>query len=126
MELQYLDFERSEDEDGNVGFDAMAAVTPDQLPELQAEVLAVLAWAHEAFGAPRPVEDGGDWDRELQGVQETVTPLDVSYDPRARRMELKPRGSAAPRVTLSLTLSGTSEFGKAFREAFELDDWISR
>lgn len=126
MELQYLDFERTEDDEGNVGFDAMAAVTPQQLPELQGELLAVLAWAHEAFGPPRPVEDGGDWDCELQGVQDHTTQLGFSYDLEARRMELTPLGPAVPRITLSLTLSGAPEFGKAFREAFELDDWISR
>ena len=60
MPLNYLDFEYSEDADGNGTLDAMASVLPAQLPALQSEIAAVLAWAHAHWpGACAPLEDGG-------------------------------------------------------------------
>ena len=114
--LRYLDFESSEDEDGNGAFDAMAAAEPAQLPDLKAEVVRVLAWAHDAFGAPAPLDEGGEWDCELQGVQEVATALDVCWEDRA--LALQPRDTGAPRVTLSVTVSGTAAFASAFRAEF--------
>lgn len=121
MTLNYLDFDFSEDAQGQGSFDAMASATPAQLPALQAEVLRVLDWAHRDFGGVRgPLDEGGDWDCELQGVQETATTLDLQYDAQARRLLLQPGATGAPRVTLSLTLSGTPAFCAAFREKFGL------
>ena len=119
MTLDYLDFDFSEDADGHGSFDAMASAAPAQLTALQAEVLRVLDWAHRDFAGQRgPLDDGGDWDYELQGVQEIATPLEVRYDPAAVRLQLEPGATGAPRVTLSLTLSGTPQFCAAFRDAF--------
>ena len=119
MTLDYLDFDVSEDADGHGSFDAMASAAPAQLAALQAEVLRVLDWAHRDFSGQRgPLDDGGDWDYELQGVQEIATPLEVRYDPAAVRLQLEPGATGAPRVTLSLTLSGTPQFCAAFRDAF--------
>lgn len=119
MTLDYLDFDFSEDPDGHGSFDAMASAAPAQLAALQAEVLRVLDWAHRDFAGQRgPLDDGGDWDYELQGVQEIATPLEVRYDPAAVRLQLEPGATGAPRVTLSLTLSGTPQFCAAFRDAF--------
>ena len=126
MDLQYLDFEINQDDQGNASFDAMSAVAPDQLAELKAEMLEILGWAHQRFGAPRPLEDGGEWDCELQAVQEISTPMKIDYDVGARRMDLAPVGAGMPRISLSVTLSGTPEFGSALRQAFGLDDWVSR
>jgi hypothetical protein len=114
--LHWLDFEASEDEDGHATFDAMAAAAPAQLLQLQAEVLRVLAWARDAFGAPAPLEEGGEWDCELQGVQEVATTLEVRWDGQA--LDLQPRATGAPRVTLSVTLTGTAAFAAAFRMEF--------
>ena len=121
MTLNYLDFDLSEDAQGHGSFDAMASAAPAQLPALQAEVLRVLDWAHRDFGGVRgPLDEGGDWDCELQGVQETATTLDLQYDAQAGRLLLQPGATGAPRVTLSLTLSGTPAFCAAFREKFGL------
>ena len=121
MTLDYLDFDFSEDADGHGSFDAMASAAPAQLAALQAEVLRVLEWAHHDFAGQRgPLDDGGDWDYELQGVQEIATPLEVRYDPAAVRLQLEPGATGAPRVTLSLTLSGTPQFCAAFRDAFAI------
>ena len=121
MTLNYLDFDFSEDAQGHGSFDAMASAAPPQLPALQAEVLRVLDWAHREFAGIRgPLDEGGDWDYELQGVQEVATTLDVRYDEHARRLLLQPGATGAPRVTLSLTLSGTAGFCAAFGKAFGL------
>jgi hypothetical protein len=121
VKLQFLDFDASPDAEGGGSFDAMASAVAEQLPALQAEVLRVLAWAHGEFPGRRgPLEEGGEWDYELQGVQEVATTLDVTYDPGAARLDLRPGPTGAPRITLSLTLGGTPQFCEAFRAAFEL------
>jgi hypothetical protein len=109
MELHYLDFD----------FDAMASVRPDRLQPLLEEVAAVLRWAHAAFGPAASVDDGGDWDFELQAVAEPDRPLAIRYDAASRAVELAPCG-AADRVTLTLTLGGSAAFCDACREAFVL------
>ena len=47
MDLNYLDFDYSEDADGVGTFDAMASVAPAQIAALHAEISAVLAWAQQ-------------------------------------------------------------------------------
>lgn len=122
MTLDYLDFDFSEDAEGRGSFDAMASAAPAQLPALQAEVLRVLEWAHNGFGGARgPLDEGGDWDYELQGVQELATPLEVHYQPQAGQLQLEPGGAGVLRVTLSLTITGTPQFCAAFRQVFGLD-----
>jgi len=118
MALHYLEFDSSEDAQGHGTFDAMASAAPAQLPALQAEILAVLDWALQAFGEPAPLDEQGQWDYELQGVEETATALDVLWD--AGRLQLKAGATAAPRTTLSLTLVGTPQFCDALRQAFGL------
>ena len=119
MALDYLDFEFSVDTDGFGTFDAMASAGPAQLDRLQGEIAAVLDWAHGAFGDPGPVDEGGEWDCELQGVREVATTLQVRHRTGAG-LEVQPGGTAEPRVTLSLTLTGTPAFCDAFRQAFGL------
>ena len=118
--LDYLDFDYSEDPQGNGSFDAMAAAAPQRLAQLQAEVVRVLDWATRAFGAHGPLEEGCDWDCELQGTQEVTIALQVTYEPAAGQLQVTPGADAAPRVTLSLTLSGTPAFCTAFRQQFAL------
>lgn len=115
--LHYLDFDESGDELGHGSFDAMAAVAPARVPALQAEIARVLDWAHATFGEPGPLEDGAQWDFELQGVREATTTLQVRYT-RGQALALHDGATGEPRVTLSLTLSGTATFCDAFREAF--------
>lgn len=118
--LHFLEFDSSEDEQGHGSFDAMAAAAPAQLAALQAEVARVLDWAHAQFGAPGALEEGGEWDCELQGVRELATPLQVRWRPGAG-LELQPGRAGEPRVTLSLTLTGTPAFCAALRDAFTLE-----
>ena len=117
--LAYLDFDFSEDAEGHGSFDAMAAVAPERLGALQAEVVRVLDWARAGFGEPAPLEEGGEWDVELQGVREVATPLDVRYLP-GRGLALDDGGPGSQRTTLTVTLSGTAAFCDAFRQVFAL------
>ena len=121
MELSWLDFEFSGDAHGGGSFDAMAAAAPAQWPALQAEVQRVLDWAERRFGPAAPLEDGGEWDYALQGTREVATPLEVRYSPGAAQLELHAGEEDVPRITLSLTLSGSAAFCAALREAFALD-----
>jgi hypothetical protein len=117
--LHYLEFDYTEDEHGHGSFDAMAAAAPAQLPALQAEVATVLDWAQAQFGAPGPLDEGGEWDCELQGVREVATTLHVQWRAGAG-LQLQPGTSGAPRVTLSVTLTGTPAFCEALRDTFAL------
>jgi hypothetical protein len=119
MTLHYLDFDYSEDADGAGTFDAMASAAPPQLPALLAEIAAVLAWAHQQFPqALAPAEEGGEWQYDLQGVEESSTPLTTQFDPTEGTLSML-RGAAGPlRTTLSLSISGSAHFCGELREAF--------
>ena len=119
MSLRYLDFDLSSDDAGHGSFDAMASVAPGQFPAVQAEVVRVLDWAERAFGPAAALEEGGEWDYELQGTRETTTPLRVLY--AARSLDLRDAGPSIPRLTLSFTVTGTPAFCDALRVAFALD-----
>jgi hypothetical protein len=96
--LRWLDFDYSEGDDGTGVFDAMASVEPRHAPEVQAEVDAVLAWAESAFAGCRgPVEEGGEWDADLQVSEEETHP---------------------PRRCFSLSIGGTMAFCRALGERF--------
>lgn len=120
MELQYLDFDFSGDAHGHGSFDAMASATLSQFGLLQAEVVRVLAWAERGFGPPAAPDEGGEWDFALHGVREIATPLDVGWRPGATQLALQPGEPDPPRVTLTLTVSGTEAFCAAFRDAFAI------
>ncbi|WP_288013827.1 hypothetical protein, partial [Diaphorobacter sp.] len=81
MTLHFLDFDYSEDEEGTGTWDAMASVPTDRLPELLAEITALLDWAHTEFGALRgPVETGGLWDYDLQCERDGLPLLALGFD----------------------------------------------
>ena len=99
MQLDYLDFDFSDEEDGRGSFDAMASVAAERLPALRAEIDAVLAWAGEVFGPNADAGDDGEWD---YGVSQTV------------------EADAASRTTVTFTLGGSPAFCDAFRDKFEI------
>ena len=120
--LDYLDFEYSEDDHGQGTFDAMASVLPAQVAAVQAEVVRVLSWAHAAFPDARgPVDDGFDWDYDLQGTTDTTVPQDITYFEETGQLQVQAAAPAPTRHTLSLSVSGTPEFCEAFRRQFGLD-----
>jgi hypothetical protein len=120
-ELQYLDFDFSDEDSGRGSFDTMASVLPDRLPALLAEITGVLRWAVGAFGPGSAGEEEGEWGYDIQGVIEPDTPLKAMYDEGSGVAILSPPGAGA-RTTLTLTLTGTAAFCEAFRERFSLGD----
>lgn len=123
MQLAYLDFDYSEDPEGQGSFDAMASVDGSRLPALLAEVDTVLRWAHEHFGEPGSLDEHAAWDLELTASEELQRPLLADFDARAGRTRLQPGGEAGTaHTTLTLTLTGTPGFCEALRESFKLDD----
>ncbi len=122
MTLNYLDFDYSEDADGVGTLDAMASASPAQVPALHAEIVAVLAWAHQHWpGACGPVEEGGEWHYDLQGVQEVSTPLTLALDDATLQLRVAAGSPAPARTTVTLTLSGSAAFCGALRDAFGID-----
>ena len=122
MPLQYLNFDYSEDDDGNGTWDAMASVTPAHLPALRAELESVLCWAHRAFAGQRaPLDEGGDWDFDLQTLHEGAAPDQWHFDEALGQITVTPGDSAQTRHTVTLSLSGTGAFSAALRERFGLD-----
>jgi hypothetical protein len=121
MTLSYLDFDYSEDYEGVGTFDAMASVSPQQWPALQSEVAQVLTWCQQQFlQGPAPLEDGGDWDYDLQGSEETVAPLALQFNAATGAIERRAGAPGAPRITLTLSVSGSPSFCQALRSAFDL------
>ena len=122
MTLNYLDFDYSEDADGTGTFDAMASASPAQLNPLHAEMAQVLQWAHTHFpDACGPLEEGGEWQYDLQGVQEVSTPLALDFDMHFGHISSEPGTPAPPRTTVTLSISGNSGFCAALRDAFGID-----
>lgn len=119
MTLHFLDFDYSEDEEGTGTWDAMASVPTDRLPELLAEITALLDWAHTEFGALRgPVETGGLWDYDLQCERDGLALLALGFDIHERQIHPRPQSQPQAWVTLTLSLSGGPAFAAAFVDRF--------
>lgn len=119
MTLHFLDFDYSEDEEGTGTWDAMASVPTDRLPELLAEITALLDWAHTEFGALRgPVETGGLWDYDLQCERDGLPLLALGFDSHERQIHPRPQSQPQAWVTLTLSLSGGPAFAAAFVDRF--------
>ena len=122
MELHYLEFDYSEDDEGTGTFDAMASVARAQVAALYAEVSSVLVWAHSQFpDSCAAQEDGGQWQYDLQGVQEQSTPLVLEFDADDVCLRSSTRAPAAARTVVTLSISGSAQFCGALREAFGID-----
>lgn len=120
MPLDYLDFDYSEDDEGTGCWDALASVTAARVPALAAEIEQLLRWAHGLPGRRGPVEEGGDWDYDLQAQDESGHPLPWRFD--ARSATLHSAACAQGRTTVSLSLSGRAAFAQALGEAFGIGD----
>lgn len=122
MQLNYLDFDYSEDVNGTGTLDAMASATPAHLPALQAEVSRVLGWSHAHWPEScAPLDEGGEWHYDLQGAQEVSTPLALDFDEGSGQIRTAVGTPGATRVTITLTISGSADFCAALRDAFEMD-----
>lgn len=122
MTLHYLDFDYSENTDGTGTFDAMASVSPSQIAAAYAEVEHVLGWAVHAFGADcGAVEDGFEWDHDLQAQQEYTVNERPSFDPVSGRVRTQVGQAGVPRHTVTLSISGSAAFCEALRARFEIE-----
>ncbi len=118
--LDYLIFDYSEDEEGNGTWDAMASVSAARLAALTDEIAAVLQWATRHFPGQRAaLDEGGEWDFDLQAQSDAGDPLLAQFDARAALVQI----AAAPagNANVTLTISGSAAFSDALREAFDLD-----
>ena len=125
MNLKLLDFDVTEDAEGVVCWDALACPGPEHNPALLQEVTQVLVWAWRfAAQGPGPLEDGADWDFDLQATLHIEglppAPFPLRFDPDtgsiSSPLDLHQKG----RIELSLSLSATPGFAQAFREQFDL------
>ena len=122
MTLHYLDFDYSEDEQGHGSFDAMASTEPQHMAAVRAEIARVLDWAHATFPDMRaPLEEGGEWDYNLEGQQEWTTHETLSYDEVTGKFSSQLGPAGAPRHTVTLSISGNPQFCEAFRERFGVE-----
>ena len=116
MDLQFLEFDCSEDSEGVVCWDALAQPAARHTPALLHEVTQLLAWAHR-FGpqAPGPLEDGADWDFDLH-IRGGDAPLQAHWNNASQTLALSPAPKDNDEITLSLSISGTAAFAQAFRD----------
>ena len=116
MDLQFLEFDCSEDSEGVVCWDALAQPAARHTPALLHEVTQLLAWAHR-FGpqAPGPLEDGADWDFDLH-IRSGDAPLQAHWNSANQTLALSPAPKDNDEITLSLSISGTAAFAQAFRD----------
>lgn len=122
MSLDYLDFDYSEDEQGHGTFDAMASTNAQRVAAVRAEIARVLDWAHAAFpGLRAPLEEGGEWDYQLEGQQEWSAHEALNYDEATRLFSSQLSPAGAPRHAVTLSISGSPQFCAAFRQRFGLD-----
>lgn len=85
--MDYLHFERSDDADGVVTLQAVAATRPDRHAAALAEAQQVLDWAWRRFAHSHgPLDEGHDWDHDLQVAVEggdwQVVTLTLAASPR--------------------------------------------
>ncbi|MGE5452888.1 MAG: hypothetical protein ACM3VZ_13730 [Acidobacteriota bacterium] len=121
MSLHYLDFEYSEDTEGVGTFEAMASVAAGQVAAVQAEVAQVLSWAFHDFGPSRgPLDDGFEWDYDLQAQIEYSTQESWQFDAAMGLVLTSRQQPGEPRHTVTLSLSGTEAFCQALRDRFGL------
>jgi hypothetical protein len=124
MNLHLLDFDCSEDADGVTCWDALAHPQGTHTSALLQEAEQVLTWAHHwgrQFSAtgPGPLEDGADWDFDLQvrlhsGPQSTCAT--ATFLVSQGTLQLFPEPRAEQTLELSLSVSGTPGFADAFRQ----------
>jgi len=92
-----LTLDISDNDEGIVTIEALASTTVARHAQAVAEAQAMLDWAWRAFPQTHgPADDGGEWDHDLQ-------------------VQVEPGGWHA----VTLTLTGTPEFARAFHAEFE-------
>ena len=123
MSLRYLSFDYAEGTDGTGSLEAAASTWPERVPAVHAELVQVLGWAHAQFPGRRgPLDEGFDWDYDLQGLLEFTAPQVLRYDEAAHAVTVLSDPPGKPRHTVTLSLSGSPEFCDAFKREFVEDE----
>lgn len=126
MNLQYLEFDCSEDTEGVVCWDALARPAASHTAALLREVTQLLSWVSRfSPQGPGPLDEGADWDFDLQVQLQPPhsphsTPTQAHWLAAQQTLDIHPAPGPDDRVELSLSLSGTPGFTQAFREQFDL------
>lgn len=104
MALQFLEFDWSEDHDGGLSASALASPAPTHNPALIAELRALLHALENALGPPGALDEGHDWDIDMQLTADNgqTLRLDAPHPPMQR-------------IELSLHLAG----GEALRSLLQ-------
>lgn len=115
MDLQFLEFDCSEDSEGVVCWDALAQPAARHQAAMVQEVTQLLAWAH-AFSpqSPGPLEDGAEWDFDLH-MQAPTSAIQAHWHAGENRLVFCPVPPPNEVISLSLSISGTAAFAEAFR-----------
>jgi hypothetical protein len=122
MSLRYLSFDYAEDTDGIGSLEAAASTWPERAQAVHAEIVQVLDWAHAQFPGRRgPIDEGFDWDYDLQGLLEFTAPQALRYDEATRALTVLGDPPGKPRHTVTISVSGSPEFCGAFRRQFAPD-----
>ena len=96
--MNYLTFDLSDDTDGTATIEALASTSAEHHAAVMAEAQQVLDWAWRRFPHTHgPVDDGMDWDPDLQ-------------------VSVEPGGWHA----VALTLTASPRFAEAFQATFGL------
>ncbi len=120
--LHFLDFDYSEDEHGFGTFEAMASTHAAQATHVRQEISLVLNWAHSAFlGLRAPLDEGGEWDFDLQGQQEWSALETLTFNETTGLLSAQLEAAAPPRHSITLSLTGHPSFCDAFRQQFSID-----
>ena len=95
MPLRFFEFDLSEDTDGLCTWDALASPAPAHTSAMLAEAEALVQHLTHALGPPGPVDEGHQWDMDLQ-----------IHDEEGRPVPLQGGTQPEGRITLALSLSG--------------------
>jgi hypothetical protein len=116
MNLHFLEFDCSDDNEGVVCWEALAQPAARHTQDLLTEVAQVLTWTHRfSPRSPGALEDGADWDFDLQ-IHVDSSPIQVQWDTSTKTLVLSATPTESEEITLSLSISGAPAFCAAFRE----------
>lgn len=122
MALLFLDFDQSEDAHDTFAWHALASPAPRHQPALLAEVARLLEHLHGLHGQPGPLDHGHAWDCDLQVHCEDGAALPWHWVGQQLQWSAEPPAGSVPadtqaRLTLSLVLTGGTEFKHSLEEA---------
>jgi hypothetical protein len=98
----FLEFDRSETEDGVCSWDALASPPAQHRLRMLQDSARLLQALHTRFGPPGPLDEGHDWDFDLQVSDDQGRPCTWSWSPQGVRWSSLT--DASGRLTLALGL----------------------